>query len=235
MARPTPPVIELEYGMLNFTSGRGPAPPPAPSLPPPSPVPPMYPDRITRTQLHPHTLQKRNPHQTFSNGQWQCSHCSNSTTIGMKFEFYSCQTCTYYLCGKCSISPVHAHPLQVVDDTPSIYPDYNGHWACDVCHGQTTEGMVSYMHHCGTCSGFDVCDKCLNIPPPSPYSTFRVRNPGIPTPAGMLHVTSGKGGKTFNMKPPINPRVLNEMTTEELAKELQQMRTLNHDPQLQFS
>eukprot|EP01119_Soliformovum_irregulare_P003009 TRINITY_DN13279_c0_g1_i1.p1 TRINITY_DN13279_c0_g1~~TRINITY_DN13279_c0_g1_i1.p1 ORF type:complete len:260 (+),score=33.21 TRINITY_DN13279_c0_g1_i1:43-780(+) len=192
------------------------------------------PPRIASSPFHPHTLYETVSSVVSSNGQWQCDHCSNSTTIGMTFKPYRCNTCTFNLCQKCVEAPIHNHPLQVIEDTVSIYPEQNGHWCCDSCHGQTTEGLVSYMHHCPSCAGFDVCDRCLNKPLPQ-RSTPVAPPSNRPHRVGMLHVTSGKGlAKTFNMKPPMNPKDLQTMSKGDLQRELAEMRLVNEDPNLHF-
>eukprot|EP01119_Soliformovum_irregulare_P010593 TRINITY_DN2617_c0_g1_i2.p1 TRINITY_DN2617_c0_g1~~TRINITY_DN2617_c0_g1_i2.p1 ORF type:complete len:273 (-),score=14.43 TRINITY_DN2617_c0_g1_i2:190-1008(-) len=196
-------------------------------------------DPLTQTQLsvHPHQLSKTNAGQIFPNGDWQCQHCSNSTTIGMKFSLYHCSSCAYSACSRCVVSfrPIHDHVLKVIEDTTAIYPETGGHWCCDVCRGQTTEGLVSYMHHCSQdgCN-FDVCDKCLN---PKDYLEHHPPKPAehVPGRVGMLHVTSGRGEtKVFNLKPPMNPRGLEALSKEELEEELRIMRIANHDSNLQF-
>lgn len=154
---PSPPPRPVPCaGMLRYMNGRNDFSPKLPSPPPPIHI---------STDLHPHSLKIRYPGSIYSEhrGDWMCDNCSNMVSLGMTSKMNHCDLCNNYdLCDSCLKDPIHQHPLTLVQDTQSIYPQANGHWVCDICKNETLKGMSSMMHHCSTCDSFDVCDQCLN-------------------------------------------------------------------------
>ncbi|XP_062512576.1 uncharacterized protein LOC134188420 [Corticium candelabrum] len=57
--------------------------------------------------------------------------------------------------------PYHHHPL-VQMDAFSVYANFNGTWACDVCRTVSSESGERYPYRCHTCS-FDLCKKCFSV------------------------------------------------------------------------